>query len=1086
MDVIPHQDAVLIRASAGTGKTFQLSTRLLQLLVSGQPIDKLLATTFTRKAAGEILDRVLERLADAIEQPKKLVELNGSLVGIELSATDCAALLKKLTAQLHRLRISTLDSFFSQLARAYAFELRLPGGWQLMDPQREQSIRQQAIQSLLDQHDRGQLRTMLNLLGKGEYSAGILREIERTVENGAALAEITSAESWENPQVTKAPGESELEFAIHDLEPNNAQKISLSKALTKLQNQIIDADWETIAASTLIQATEMLTPKFSSAIIPDGIVSALKIVRQQAMHVALSIYRNQTTSSRELLDFYLNYLESQKRQIREWTFEDVSRKLARWLNTDELATESLGFRLDFSIDHLLLDEFQDTSLIQWEVLQPFVASISRRRQSEHCSFFCVGDTKQAIYGWRGGIAELFDEVERRISELRTMVLTASRRSSQVVLDTVNQVFANLDQHEEYGKGAIEAQRWLTNFQPHSAHHQGMPGYVALYQGANDKSLKAHERELKLLTKAAEDVANIAKLHPHGSIGILVRTNDEVGLMIDLLRKYKLDVSQEGGNPLTDSAAVEVILSLLTIADHPGNSVAVWHLQHSPLATHFEKSLLHSPGQLSWQLRSELSQLGLVRFLTRYCDKLANACNERDQLRLEQLIQQAFSFSVQHHSRVMAFVEHIRQQKVALPQPAQVRVMNIHQSKGLEFDSVFLPNLNDSMTGQLPLFVAMRNSPTERPCGVVRYMKSEVQQMLDKKWQEAFRRDAGLRISESLCVLYVAMTRAKHGLYMYITTASDKQKATMASLLQSTLVEAGNVEIEDAISYQAGDPLWYQQVAIETNKRTQVRKEIQPSLFAGAESAKVKSKSRREMLQRGKSMFATAVKCRRLETAVAPSQLVRESQDTAGLPSTELRQGIGQLFGAQTTTAALEGTIVHAWFAEIHWKKDLKDLETELFEVAAKAIDRSYWGVIDLEPLWKKFLSHWEQPQIAALFDPARYAPVADAQGLLQVETEKRFATLLNQRLIQGSIDRLVMTSVDEKVQFAEIIDFKTDQCSNRTKKKEWVSEHVSKYRPQLSAYADVVAKLQHLSKAQIRTTLVLLDVGEVVEVSSRA
>jgi ATP-dependent helicase/nuclease subunit A len=1085
MDVIPHQDAVLIRASAGTGKTFQLSTRLLQLLVSGQPIDKLLATTFTRKAAGEILDRVLERLADAIEQPKKLVELNGSLVGIELSAPDCAALLKKLAAQLHRLRISTLDSFFSQLARAYAFELRLPGGWQLMDPQREQSIRQQAIQSLLDQHDRGQLRTMLNLLGKGEYSAGILREIERTVESGAALAEITSAESWENPQVTKAPGESELEFAIHDLEPNSGQKISLSKALTKLQNQILESDWENIAASTLIQATEMLTPKFSNAIIPDGIVSALKIVRQQAMHVALSIYRNQTTSSRELLDFYLNYLESQKRQIREWTFEDVSRKLARWLNTDELATESLGFRLDFSIDHLLLDEFQDTSLIQWEVLQPFVASISRRRQQEHCSFFCVGDTKQAIYGWRGGIAELFDEVERRISELRTMVLTASRRSSQVVLDTVNQVFANLDQHEEYGKGAIEAQRWLANFQPHSAHHQGMPGYVALYQGANDKSLKAHERELKLLTKAAEDVAHIAKLHPHGSIGILVRTNDEVGLMIDLLRKYKLDVSQEGGNPLTDSAAVEVVLSLLTIVDHPGNSVAVWHLQHSPLATHFDKAILQSPGELSWRLRSELSQLGLVRFLTRYCDLLANSCNERDQLRLEQLIQQGFSFAVQHHSRIMAFVEHIRQQKVALPQPAQVRVMNIHQSKGLEFDSVFLPNLNDSMTGQLPLFVAMRNAPTERPSGVVRYMKSEVQQMLDKKWLEAFRRDAGLRISESLCVLYVAMTRAKHGLYMYITAASDKQKATMASLLQSTLVEAGNVETEDAISYQVGDPLWYQQVAIETNKRTQPRKEIQPSLFAGAESAKVKSKSRREMLQRGKSMFATALKCRRLEAAVAPSQLVGE-KGAFGLPSAELSQRIGQLFGAQTTTAVLEGTIMHAWFAEIHWRKDLKDLETELFEVAAKAIDRSYWGVIDLEPLWKKFLSHWEQPQIAALFDPVRYAPVADAQGLLQVETEKRFATLLNQRLIQGSIDRLVMTSVDDHVQFAEIIDFKTDQCLNRTKKKEWVSEHVSKYRPQLSAYADVVAKVHQLSKAQIRTTLVLLDVGEVVEVSSRA
>lgn len=1087
MEVVPHQDAVLIRASAGTGKTFQLSTRLLQLLVTGQPVDKILATTFTRKAAGEILDRVLERLAAAIENPKKLDELNGSLLNVQLTKPECQVLLKKLTAQLHRLRISTLDSFFSQLARAYAYELRLPGGWQLMDPQRENSIRQQAIQSLLDQHDRGQLRTMLNLLGKGEYSAGILREIERTVENGASLAGITDVDAWDNPAVPKGAGESELEFAIHALHPNDDFKVSLNKALTKLQTQIIDSEWETIASSTLILATNSPQPTYSRAAIPDSVVDALLVIRKQAVHVALAVYRNQTTSSRELLDYYLNYLDVQKRQIREWTFDDVSRKLARWLSSDDMSTENLGFRLDFAIDHLLLDEFQDTSLIQWEVLRPFVESIDRRRKQDACSFFCVGDTKQAIYGWRGGIAELFDEVGKKLPELRTQFLTDSRRSSPIVLHAVNQVFSNLDQHEAYGKGTVEAGKWLTAFNPHTAHHGEMVGYVQLYQGTSDKELTSKERELALFTKAAEDVAEIAKKNPQGSIGILVRTNDEVGLVIDLLRKYKLDVSQEGGNPLTDSAAVEVILSLLMIADHPGHSVSVWHLRHSPLESKFDAQLFEKPGDLSLLLRHELTEFGLSKFLIKYCDMLAEFCNERDQLRLEQLIQQGFSFTMQHHSRVMAFVEHIRTQKVALPQPAQIRVMNIHQSKGLEFDSVFLPNLNDSMTGQTPLFVAMRNSPTERPCGVVRYMNSGLQSMLDSDWQEAFRRDAGLRISESLCILYVAMTRAKHALYMYISPGKVEQKSTMASLLQSTLVDESKLATQNEITFQLGQADWYTHVVHEAPSKQKVKSPKQATLFEVPETTQPLKKAFNETLKRGKRMFVSAQKRRHLESAVSPSKLVHDTSPRLSW-SDQLSEpeAIGDIFGVQTATAALEGSVEHAWFAKLRWLANMRELEQEKLEVAAAAIDRSHWGMLDITELWSRFSKHLEHAKIRDLFDAKRYAKHVGKEGFLQVENEMRFATLLHGRLMQGSMDRLVIALENERAVFAEVLDFKTDRFAGRGTKKDWIGEQVDKYRPQLAAYAEVVAKTYGLSKAQIRTTLVLLDVGEVADASSNA
>ena len=77
------------------------------------------------------------------------------------------------------------------------------------------------------------------------------------------------------------------------------------------------------------------------------------------------------------------------------------------------------YRLDSHLSHMLLDEFQDTSLLQWQVLRPFAHRVVDGGQSQNaaCSFFCVGDVKQAIYGWRGGVAEIFEAIDRELGGL---------------------------------------------------------------------------------------------------------------------------------------------------------------------------------------------------------------------------------------------------------------------------------------------------------------------------------------------------------------------------------------------------------------------------------------------------------------------------------------------------------------------------------------------------------------------------------------------------------------------------------------------------------------------------------------------
>src|SRR6185436_10773775 len=123
---------LLIRASAGTGKTFQLSNRYLALLRHA-PADRILAVTFTRKAAGEILERILTRLADAVLDDKKRQDLSKFLGGKELTADECRALLASTVRQLHRVKVATLDSFFSRLATSMPLELGLSPNWSIAD-----------------------------------------------------------------------------------------------------------------------------------------------------------------------------------------------------------------------------------------------------------------------------------------------------------------------------------------------------------------------------------------------------------------------------------------------------------------------------------------------------------------------------------------------------------------------------------------------------------------------------------------------------------------------------------------------------------------------------------------------------------------------------------------------------------------------------------------------------------------------------------------------------------------------------------------------------------------------------------------
>ena len=182
--------------------------------------------------------------------------------------------------------------------------------------------------------------------------------------------------------------------------------------------------------------------------------------------------------------------------------------------------DALAFRLDSPIDHLLLDEFQDTAPLQWRVLRPLAERVTAGDAAS--SFFCVGDVKQAIYGWRGGVAEIFDAIDEQLPGLQTLGLNTSYRSAPPVIETVNRVFAGMTAHPNLG---ARRPRCAAGARGSSRTHgpAQLPGYAELVTAPARPAATRGKR----CWRSPPNRSRTVRQTPGFSVGVLVRTNDTV-------------------------------------------------------------------------------------------------------------------------------------------------------------------------------------------------------------------------------------------------------------------------------------------------------------------------------------------------------------------------------------------------------------------------------------------------------------------------------------------------------------------------------------------------------------------------------
>ena len=1067
MKAMGHQ---LILASAGTGKTWQLSNRFLALLFAGVKPTSILATTFTRKAASEILDRVLERLLEAIEVPARLDELNDALERSDIDASDCLELLAELTRHLDSLQVRTIDSFFLHLVRLFALDLELPPDWHIVTPREASELRGEAMQELLEESRAEQVLELLRALHRGGAWRRVQAGLLDVVKNWRPILLESAPGAWEALDPGPAVSQTELREALDALAAAPiplTKKGDPSKSWLKGRDAVGEAvaqeNWAEIFSKGLgaayLAGDSPETRTYYKNPFPVELDEALGPIVAHARHSFLNELCRRNLATHALLESFETAYTAHQRRRGAYRFEDLPLALAP-RTASELPIDAreldLWYRLDGRIDHLLLDEFQDTSPIQWRILAPIASEIAADGTGER-SFFCVGDVKQSIYAFRQAEPRLLAEMPRILPGLEPEMMRHSYRSSSVVLEAVNRVFEGMTENDVFDGDELEpyreaAARWKVGFPEHVSARPELSGSALVFEAREPGD--EEKAAAPLLELCLERVERIRDEVPHATIAVLMRENKNIPLLIHRLRQRGIDASGEGGGALTDSEAVLAYLSLLHLADHPEDSAAAFHVASSRFGALVGLNAdadATKRRELARDLRARLVHQGLGAVTRELAATVTIEAgwSAWDVARFAQLLDLAYAFEGEAGLRPSLFVHHVRDERVEAPGGARVRVMTIHASKGLEFDAVVLPELTKSFVrGSVPPLVE-RPRPESR-IALVTHSPTKKLLGLDETLARLYAATTTRTVEDSLSGLYVALTRAARKIEVILPWVDPTKKKSIAPTLAQFVRAALPPE-------ECGEP---------DDERIIWR---HPESATGASWGKGIVKPKVEEAEAEATTLGLA-------PSTGPRSLPRRSP-SAGAVGRGV--SVASLLGGGG--GARRGTLVHRWFEELEW---IEEFELDEARLLALSEARGAEPAVRRDAL-EIFRGALEKPEVREALSRAKCAAPADSEP--EVRNEYSFSIVLRggageegtagpEELWSGSIDRLVLARRDGEVVYAEILDYKTDLVAPD----EDLSERAEHHREQLEGYRRVVAAQTGLAPETIVMRLLFLAPGRAV------
>ncbi len=1032
----------LIKASAGTGKTFALATRMIRLMLLGVEPNHIVALTFSRAAAGEIFNRIAGRLADAAtsdaqaasESEHVFLELDPVLAatlrtrfGASISRASFAGLLRKLIATQHASMIGTIDSFMTRMVQAFPLELGLQGSLTIMDDYRVEREKGAAMTALLNRvastpeaalFFESFRQATFGKEGKsyGEKLAGFVNTWH------GILQDCPSASAWGCPEVIWPNGEP---FSIHDTTEHLASRLAdeirgdwAEAGREKTWDEFCDfvrtfnttfpskASVQNVLNAYQPRATSVEISYNRKACCFTGEKARLILQTIETLYGLLIRARCQSTQGIYRLMEQIESAYAQNTRSRGLlTFEDIPRLIA---GLDASVRQNIEYRFDSRFRHWALDEFQDTSHAQWAAVSNLVDEVIQSDEDER-SLFIVGDMKQAIYGWRGGDVAIFEK-EAASGHYALSELNTTYRYCPQIADLVNRVFDGAKIEALLRPGAKEAgQKWRRLWAPHTSTQQG--GFVRV-ERVPPPDKDADERTIDPYLKAA--CAHLQAVRPWErglSAAILVRSNDNGKCFADALRRAGIPAVWEGESAICDTPVVTALLHVLQVAEHPGNTLAWQHMCATPLARTAFRHACSLPAcqgtaALSRQVLDDVSRLGLPRALRNYLEALSEVESDLfTQTRLDELLRAATQFTAGADAETTltdftAFVEAFVTRDVA--DTSTVKILTIHRSKGLGFDFVLLPVIEtvgmDAIRSGEVLFAGDGSWLLTNPG------KQVVQS--DPVLSAARESDTNEGVFESLCVSYVAMTRAKRALVMLLKPAS---KSGTASCYFSGHIEAA---LGAQLPYSAGSPDWFAHITpiVETSQK------------AEAPAAPV-TRLKRRVIRR-----------------VTPSSAAYHGRAAS------------ELFSARDDLATQRGTRLHEALSRIEW---LDETPAQPAGIPKSDLDLT----------------------VASAFRDALLQPA----HAIDLWRERSFELVADGQWISGTFDRVVFSEELGERQ-AEIFDFKSNRLRGGESEAAFTQRMRDTYEAQMANYRRALSYLSGLPESAIRCTLLLTATSQAVRV----
>ncbi|GAA9300680.1 RecB-like helicase [Helicobacter pylori] len=731
------RQCMALKASAGSGKTFALSVRFLALLFKGANPSEILTLTFTKKATAEMKERILDYLKilqkENLEDEKEKEKSQNILKELEEKYRLNPNLVQNSAQNIYQrflnaeIRISTIDAFFQSILRKFCWFVGLSANFEVNEDTK--AHQQQLNESFLSALNGGQLEELsvfiAQCLSHNSYTSDSILERLRFLKNKLYLFD---------------SNEKELAFDeegfLEKLRSLNKQIQSVETASNEAKKAIKCDDFRGFLNSSLTWLEKKSEYRYFKKLKDE--IPTLESECEEIENDLKRYYEAKEIALFKKFPKFIQLYDKATSKIQALDFDAIKDKVHVLLNGyEEMPAEFFYFRLDSRIAHILIDEFQDTSLNDYKILAPFIDEIKAGigQAKWHRSVFFVGDVKQSIYAFRGSFSSLFESVSKDFYHDN---LEFNHRSSPLIINYVNTIFKKAYQNSPTA--------YLEQKYPKASQNKhATDGYVKV-------SLVANEREL-LLEQILQEAKNLLehRIEPK-DITILCATNDDA-----LEIKNYLQENLSAIRPSTESSAK---LSQFVESKIIKNALK-YALAEEPYKPFYKHSVLKLAGYLhddaialpSFNPKKE-SVAGFVWKVmelfelygepAQSCLELAVGCEDAD-----------------------GFLEKLEAKAIASSHSKGTQIMTIHKSKGMQFPYVIVcERLGKPKSNNSNQFLEEYNG-TE----LLRlYYRMKNREVVDKDYARALDKEKAAKDHEEINVYYVAFTRAELGL---IVVAKDK-------------------------------------------------------------------------------------------------------------------------------------------------------------------------------------------------------------------------------------------------------------------------------------------------------------------------